>query len=54
MFVPVALIYVSLCVCVYYRQWVCLPKLTPENYRVSILRSLNEDPGKFQPWDFFK
>ncbi|XP_031778500.1 alpha-tocopherol transfer protein-like [Nasonia vitripennis] len=35
-------------------QWVCLPKLTPEKYRVSILRSLNEDASKFQPWDLFK
>ncbi|XP_023245449.1 alpha-tocopherol transfer protein-like [Copidosoma floridanum] len=35
-------------------QWVCLPKLTPEKYRVSILRSLNEDAAKFQPWDLFK
>ncbi|XP_058803431.1 alpha-tocopherol transfer protein-like [Phymastichus coffea] len=35
-------------------QWVCLPKLTPERYRVSILRSINEDASKFQPWDFFK
>ncbi|XP_014233161.1 alpha-tocopherol transfer protein-like [Trichogramma pretiosum] len=35
-------------------QWVCLPKLTPEKYRVSILRSISEDPAKFQPWDFFK
>lgn len=42
------------CLCVH-RQWVCLPKLTPRNkYRVSILRSLNEDASRFQPWDLFK
>ncbi|XP_012288412.1 alpha-tocopherol transfer protein [Orussus abietinus] len=35
-------------------QWVCLPKLNSEKFRVSILRSISEDASKFQPWDLFK
>ncbi|XP_015599256.1 retinol-binding protein pinta [Cephus cinctus] len=35
-------------------QWVCLPKLTTEKYRVSILRAIDDDAAKFIPWNFFK
>lgn len=37
-----------------FSQYVSLPKLTPDNYRVSMLRSKDGDVADFKPWDFFK
>ncbi|XP_043274949.1 alpha-tocopherol transfer protein-like isoform X2 [Venturia canescens] len=35
-------------------QWTCLPKLTPDKYRVTILKCIDGDASKFHPWTLFK
>lgn len=35
-------------------KWVALPKLTPEKYRVSILKTMDSDDVIYNPWEMFK